>query len=323
MTEVSVVIPVYNGAAYIGRAVRSALEQSLHDIEVFVVDDGSSDETPAIVEALAGQDSRLRLLRMERNGGPSAARNRGIAQARGRWIAILDADDWFAPDRLQILVERGEAAGADFVSDNLLVWFEEAGNGFEMFSADRPLPSILSAEAFVLGNLPDYENPRRSMGFLKPLMKLDFLQRHNLCYDEAMRFAEDYKLYLEGLLAGANWVTIPSAHYTYVVRDASLTANHSADDLARLCATDASALKHPEARADPALRRAIAKHLVTSQQRLHWVLFYTSLKNLRIRSALASVSLNVPVFLFILRNCLFQLGTRSLALLRQRRPQAP
>jgi glycosyltransferase involved in cell wall biosynthesis len=318
MTSVSVVVPVYNGAAFIARAVRSVLSQTLPDFEVIVVDDCSTDGTPGVVEAIAAQDGRVRPLRMPRNGGPSAARNAGIALARGRWIAILDADDWFQPDRLRTLVEAGEHSRADFVADNLLVSSEADESVAEMFSAAHPLPELLSAEAFVLGNLPDYENPRRSMGFLKPLIRREFLQQHRLRYDESMRFAEDYKLYLEGLLSGGTWVTVPTAHYVYAVRDDSLTATHRADDLAKLCAVDESALRHPLVRATSGLRRAIKKHLVTSQQRLHWILFYTSLKKLRIRQAMASALLNLPVFIFILRNCVFQLRIRSLALLQVR-----
>jgi hypothetical protein len=133
-----------------------------------------------------------------------------------------------------------------------------------------------------------------------------------------MRFAEDYKLYLECLLKGGAWVTVRSAHYTYVVRGDSLTATHRADDLAKLCALDQSALQHPAVRDDRALRSAVKRHLVSSQQRLHWVLFYTSLKSLRFGQAFASITHNIPVFLFISRNCLVQLRTRSTAFLAAR-----
>jgi succinoglycan biosynthesis protein ExoU len=180
-----------------------------------------------------------------------------------------------------------------------------------MFSAKSPLPETLSAESFVLGNLPDYENPRRSMGFLKPLMRRAFLRQNNLGYDESMRFAEDYKLYLESLLLGGLWLTAPAAHYIYVVRDNSLTATHKAEDLAKLCAVDRNALRHAKARAEPGLRKALRRHLVSSQQRLHWVLFYTSLKAHRLGQAVSSVTVNVPVFLFILQNCFEQLRIRT------------
>lgn len=94
---VSVIIPTYNRADLVQEAVASVLAQSFRDFEVLVVDDGSTDGTEA---ALAPYASRLRLLRRESRGGVSAARNTGIKAARGEWLAFLDSDDLWLPDKL-------------------------------------------------------------------------------------------------------------------------------------------------------------------------------------------------------------------------------
>jgi glycosyltransferase involved in cell wall biosynthesis len=93
---VTILVPVYNGALYVREALDSALAQDFDGVEVIVVDDGSTDDTAAIVEATPG----VRLLRQE-NRGPAAARNAGLEVARGEFIAFLDADDRIPPTKLR------------------------------------------------------------------------------------------------------------------------------------------------------------------------------------------------------------------------------
>lgn len=96
--EISIVIPAYNRAATIARCVESVLAQDFPSFEVVVADDGSTDTTRAIVAAIA--DPRVRLVARASNGGAAAARNTGVAAARGRYIAFLDSDDVFLPGKL-------------------------------------------------------------------------------------------------------------------------------------------------------------------------------------------------------------------------------
>lgn len=97
MPTVSVIIPAYNAAAFIADTVRSALDQSYRDLEVIVVDDGSTDGTLAALDGLGG---RIRV-HQQANGGVARARNTGVAMARGTWIAFLDADDLWLPHKLE------------------------------------------------------------------------------------------------------------------------------------------------------------------------------------------------------------------------------
>lgn len=111
---ISVVIPAYDREQTIAAAVEGVLAQSYAAIEVIVVDDGSRDDTVRIVEGMT--DPRLRLLRHETNRGAGAARNTGVAAARGEWVAFQDSDDLWMPDKLDKQVVRLVAAGEGHVA---------------------------------------------------------------------------------------------------------------------------------------------------------------------------------------------------------------
>ena len=110
---VTVVIPVFNRTDTIGAAVESVLEQTYSDLELLVVDDGSTDRTLDTLATIS--DPRLRVLASPRNMGVSAARNRGIREARGDWVAFQDSDDLWLPDKLERQMARIAEAGADCV----------------------------------------------------------------------------------------------------------------------------------------------------------------------------------------------------------------
>lgn len=101
---ISVIIPVYNGAEFLEKCLRSVMAQSYRDIEIIVVDDGSMDSSLEICQKLALEDSRIRVIHQE-NAGVSVARNRGISFANGEYIAFVDADDLLPSDALNILAE--------------------------------------------------------------------------------------------------------------------------------------------------------------------------------------------------------------------------
>src|SRR5260370_12891681 len=111
---VDVLIAVWNNSNTVGRAVRSVLSDS-HVNRVIVIDDGSTDDTFAVVSSLRDQvGDRIFLERLDRNKGPSAARNRGLDLSTAPWIAIFDGDDYFHPGRLRALLDA--SGGADVVA---------------------------------------------------------------------------------------------------------------------------------------------------------------------------------------------------------------
>lgn len=114
MPTVSVIIPTYNRADVLPRAIDSALDQTLSDVEVIVVDDASTDHTESVVTSY--DDPRVTYLSHETNQGGSAARNTGIAESSGDYIALLDSDDEWAPTKLQRQVETIERRSDEWVA---------------------------------------------------------------------------------------------------------------------------------------------------------------------------------------------------------------
>ena len=108
---VSVVIPTHNRAELLKRAINSVLRQTFEDFELIVVDDASSDNTPEVVESI--NDSRIRYVRLKKNSGGPVARNTGIKKARGEFIALLDDDDEWLPNRLELQIEKFEGLEKD------------------------------------------------------------------------------------------------------------------------------------------------------------------------------------------------------------------
>jgi hypothetical protein len=104
--QVSVVIPVYNAATFVPKAIDSVLRQTMGDLELVVVDDGSTDDTPAAVQAIS--DPRMRYIR-QKNQGPSVARNTGIRATTGPWVAFLDGDDYWLPTKLEAQLAKAQA----------------------------------------------------------------------------------------------------------------------------------------------------------------------------------------------------------------------
>lgn len=121
--RISVIIPTYQNAAELPRAVRSALAQDLAAIEVIIIDNASTDDTPQVCADLAQQDARVRVLRLDVNAGPAGARNAGAKIAREEFLAFLDADDEWLPGKLaeQVAVLDAQPALALAFCDGVLL----------------------------------------------------------------------------------------------------------------------------------------------------------------------------------------------------------
>jgi succinoglycan biosynthesis protein ExoO len=201
---VTVVIPVYNSADTLARAVRSVLNQTLEALELLIVDDGSTDNSFAVASEIGAADPRVRALRLPSNRGKPAVMNHAVNLARGRWIAVLDADDRYLPERLATLVAAGEASGADLVADNQLHVdpangavvrraFKQPGEGRLVGLAD------LIAHAGIRGTF--------DFGILKPVVRADFVARTGLIYHAEARLAEDFYYLLDFFAAGGvGWI---------------------------------------------------------------------------------------------------------------------
>ena len=142
---VSIIIPAYNVENYIGECLKSVLCQTYSDIEVVVVDDGSTDGTNAVARAVADKDSRVRIIRQE-NMGLSGARNSGIDVAKGEWLLFVDGDDFLSEDAIKSLLALAESTQADIVCGNYTrnLPFKQPGKIVEkIFSGEDAILDVL------------------------------------------------------------------------------------------------------------------------------------------------------------------------------------
>ena len=112
---VSIITPAYRAGAYVGETIQSVLAQSYPHWEMLIADDCSPDDTRAVVQAWCERDPRVRLIALAKNGGPAAARNAALAQAKGRWLAFLDSDDLWLPQKLEHTLAHARATQAALV----------------------------------------------------------------------------------------------------------------------------------------------------------------------------------------------------------------
>lgn len=239
--SVCVIIAAYNAENSIARAVNSALNQE-EVSEVIVVDDASTDNTVASARLAEDGSHRLKLIGLSQNVGPAEARNIAIDNSSAPLIAVLDADDFFLKNRFRPLIEDDDW---DFIGDNIVFLNEEAIGSFDTteFLGNSPERTTLSFAEFVAGNVSKRGLLRGELGFLKPVMKREFLDTHGIRYKQSLRLGEDYELYSRALLKHARFKISRSLGYGAIIRSNSLSAKHQTSDLEALANADRSMLR--------------------------------------------------------------------------------
>lgn len=269
MTKATVIIPCYNAEDTIRQAVSSVLAQTV-PVDVIVVDDCSSDRSFEILTGMAEGEPRLTVLRQAQNGGPSAARNRGLELVKTPWVAGLDADDYLLPERMERLVAQAETLGADLLADDVVRTEpgQAPGDGYRVWRDESVGVVEMDLAEFLRQNILKYCGFRREIGYLKPLMRMEFLRANDLSFREDMRLSEDYDLYARSIAAGGRWIVIDPCGYIAVNQPGSLSKSFPMAALEKVREADLALLAHPKLDADD--RSALREHIHLVSTDIAW-----------------------------------------------------
>ena len=224
MPAVSVIMPAYNVAPYVGAAIESVLDQTFTDLELLFVDDGSTDATFEIAAGCAARDSRVCLLRKP-NGGISSARNHGLRAASSAVIAVLDSDDLWAPayleTQMRILERRREI---DIVTGN--AWFLDARSGPPSLAQDSPFGARPARPVPDSRPAPDLCQilADETAVFIMSLFRYRVYETIG-AFDESLQTNEDYDFWLRAAAAGFLFYRNDEPLGYYRQRDDSLSAS--------------------------------------------------------------------------------------------------
>ena len=221
--DISVIIPVYNAGTTVVRAVHSILVQEYEPVEIIIVDDGSTDDSPLLCDDLASLDERVRVIHKE-NGGVSSARNAGLDAASGEYVMFLDADDAVRYGALASMYRSGWdliAGGFAKVSgQSVLESYKPAGEE-EFRNANeicRFLDTVIAKKHSYLLNSACFK-----------LFRLSLIREQGLRFDEILRYGED-KMFVFSYLSCAEKIrTVPEIVYDYILQPGSLSADLTSD----------------------------------------------------------------------------------------------
>lgn len=202
---VSVVMPAYNSEKYIARSVKSVLEQTFRNFELIIVDDCSTDKTYETIKELLKTDGRIRCCRLKKNSGVAVARNFGMSLSRGEWIALVDSDDLWAPEKLEKQLETARKEKADLVYCSYSITDE---NG-EKLCEDFIVPKETDYEKFLVKSV---------ISCSTALINKKLCQKYSFSTE---LYHEDYAFWLDILKDGNKAVGNVDVEAQYCIRGGS------------------------------------------------------------------------------------------------------
>ena len=209
MIKISVIIPVYNKEKMLSVCLESACGQSIREVEIICIDDGSTDGSTSILKEYAGRDNRIRIFRQE-NKGAGAARNCALSLARGKYIAFLDADDWYPrSDALEALYVAATKHGANICGGSILF----SQNDIFVPSVVEDIDYTFSQEGWV-----PYESFQQDYYFQRFIYQREFLIKKGLTFKPYSQY-EDTLFMVQAMMASEEIYVIPLNIYTYRVKE--------------------------------------------------------------------------------------------------------
>ncbi len=228
---VSIIMPAYNAEKYIAGAITSVLQQTYPYFELIIVDDASQDRTVEIVCSF--NDERIKLIRHETNQGPGGARNTALEVAKGKWVTVLDADDQYLPNRLEVLVRAARKAGDGyFIAEDLLLSFDTS-NGLKPWKRQ----SLNYGIKFRGNNFVDYDLCsflESGTPVIKPFICLQHIRDHNLWYQPGCYYGEDLEFVCHLFRTALRLRFLAEPLYFYRLTPGSLTGSRGREELIKV-----------------------------------------------------------------------------------------
>ena len=179
--SVSVIVPVYNVEKYLKKCIKSICNQSFRNIEIILVDDGSSDNSPAICDEIAKEDKRIKVIH-KANSGVSSARNCGINASDGDYIMFVDSDDWLPADSIELLYYAIKKDSSDFCAGSVCSIWPRGNIVYDMPYLNTPCEDLEQMDTFI-GKL--------NRGPCAKLYKRRIIEDFNISFDEGIKYGED------------------------------------------------------------------------------------------------------------------------------------